>query len=147
MLMKKMFALIVLVWVFISLVTIGAWASPPQTDKDCLAEAIYFEGRSESIIGQLAIANVALNRTVDNVCNTVHDRCQFSYWCDGKSERMTDTTAKKEAYRIARLALDGAVVSQTRGATHYHATYVHPKWADKLQFLGQIGKHKFYLEE
>ena len=93
--MKKMFALIVLVWVFISLVTMGAWASTTQTDKDCLAEAIYFEGRSESIIGQLAIANVALNRTVDNVCNTVHDRCQFSYWCDGKSERMTDTTAKK----------------------------------------------------
>tara|TARA_R110000744_G_scaffold4402_1_gene15933 strand:- start:483 stop:923 length:441 start_codon:yes stop_codon:yes gene_type:complete len=144
--MKRAFALIVLVWVFISLATLGAWAGTIQTDEDCLAEAVYFEGRSEPFIGQLAIANVALTRTTKSVCATVHDRCQFSYWCDGKHEIMNDTKAKETSYTVARLALDGAVVGEVEGATHYHATYVNPHWSSELLYLGQIGKHLFYLE-
>ena len=143
--MKRMFALIVLVWAFISLVTLGAWASPVQTEQDCLAEAVYFEGRGEPFIGQIAIANVVLNRTTKSICLTVHDkRCIFSYWCDGKHEIMKDVKAKEVAYTVARLALDGAVVARLDEATHYHADYVNPYWAGTLEYIGQIGKHLFY---
>ena len=121
-------------------------AMAEQTDEDCMAEAIYFEGRSEPIIGQLAIANVILNRVVVSVCATVHDRCQFSYWCDGKPEIMDDIKAKNAAYNVGRLAMDGAVVGQVEGATHYHANYVNPKWSKELAFLNQIGRHLFYME-
>ena len=145
--MKRVFALIILVWAFISLATFGAWAGTVQTDLDCLAEAIYYEGRSEPFIGQLAIANVALTRTTKSVCATVHDRCQFSYWCDGKHEIMLDVKAKEHSYMVAKLAMDGAVVGETEGATHYHATYVNPYWAGKLFYLGRIGKHLFYIED
>ena len=145
--MKRVFALIILVWAFISLATFGAWAGTVQTDQDCLAEAIYYEGRSEPFIGQLAIANVALTRTTKSVCATVHDRCQFSYWCDGKHEIMLDAKAKEHSYMVAKLAMDGAVVGETEGATHYHATYVNPYWAGKLFYLGRIGKHLFYIED
>ena len=121
-------------------------ANAEQTDVDCIAEAIYFEGRSEPIIGQLAIANVILNRVVVSVCATVPDRCQFSYWCDGKLETMDDIKAKNIAYNVGRLALDGAVVGQVEGATHYHASYVNPKWTNELFFLSRIGRHLFYME-
>jgi len=121
-------------------------AMAEQTDEDCMAEAIYFEGRSEPVIGQLAIANVILNRVTVSVCATVHDRCQFSYWCDGKLEDMSDITAKAVAYSVSRLALDGATVRQVEGATHYHANYVNPKWSKELLFLNQIGLHLFYTE-
>ena len=146
--MKKFFLLLIVTWILIGMAisTAGA-ADTVQTDLDCLAEVVYFEGRSESFIGQLAIANVVLMRTTESICATVHDRCQFSYWCDGKLEVMRDTKAKETSYTVARLALDGAIVGETEGATHYHATYVNPMWAGELLYLHQIGKHLFYIEE
>ena len=146
--MKKLLMLLLTAWALLGVTLASSRASDnAQTDLDCLAEAIYFEGRSEPFIGQLAIANVVLIRTTKSICDTVHDRCQFSYWCDGKHEIMRDATAKATSYTVARLALDGAIVGETEGATHYHATYVNPYWAGKLFYVDQIGKHLFYIED
>jgi len=128
----------------------------PAESKDfhdneyCLAEAIYFEGRGEPALGQLAIANVILNRVKspeypNQACLVVRN-CQFSYYCDGKNERMTDKKAFRMAEKIAFFALDTAVVGDVEHAMFYHADYVKPYWADKFKYLGQIGKHKFYKE-
>tara|TARA_B110000211_G_C13666906_1_gene372774 strand:- start:107 stop:553 length:447 start_codon:yes stop_codon:yes gene_type:complete len=140
------FIILVIILLLALPILVLSQANAAQTDEDCMAEAIYFEGRSEPIIGQLAIANVILNRITVSVCDTVHDRCQFSYWCDGKLEDMTDIEAKNVAYSVGRLALDGATVGQVEGATHYHANYVNPKWSKDLLFLNQIGVHLFYSE-
>tara|TARA_R110000850_G_scaffold83934_1_gene180101 strand:+ start:279 stop:710 length:432 start_codon:yes stop_codon:yes gene_type:complete len=142
--MTKLFVIGLTVWGLIVFSTLVALASP-QEDVDCLAEAVYFEGRGEPFIGQLAIANVVLNRTTKSICLTVHDkRCIFSYWCDGKHEKMLDLKAKETSYAVARLALDGAMAGSVMTATHYHATYVNPYWAGTLTYLDQIGKHLFY---
>jgi len=126
----------------------------------CLVEAIYFEARSESFIGQLAVANVILERVSskyfpNTICkvvksgsyfkgNPVKNRCTFSYWCDGKPERMYNNLSYKRAITVKDLALSGIVVATVNKATHYHALYVNPKWAKEMKKLSQIGKHIFY---
>ena len=130
----------------------------------CLVEAIYHEARSQSLIGMLAVANVILTRTYskkfpDTICGVVHqgrywknspvrDKCQFSYWCDGKPETIANVDAYQESVGAAELALQGAVLSQTGGATHYHAAYVTPYWSmdEEFMVLGQIGSHIFYID-
>jgi|TARA_R110000822_G_scaffold118277_2_gene250954 spore germination cell wall hydrolase CwlJ-like protein len=126
----------------------------------CLVEAIYFEARSESFIGQLAVANVILERVSNKyfpntICkvvksgkyfkgNPVKYKCAFSYWCDGKSEKMHSYSSYDEALSVKSLALSGTIISITNKATHYHASYVNPKWSKGLKKLSQIGKHIFY---
>ena len=121
----------------------------------CLAQAIYFEARGESETGQRAVAEVILNR-VDNrrwpntVCRVVqqgaHRRngCQFSYYCDGVPERVTNRRAFQLAERIAKDALSTDARPLTKGATHYHATSVRPSWSRKLTKTAQYGTHIFY---
>ena len=146
---------IILALIFIFIIKTGQ-----ASEKDCLTEAIYFEARSESFVGQLAVANVILERVrhpkfPDTICKVVHDgryyqgvpvrnKCAFSYWCDGKPEIMKDKEAVKTANSIAILALDGVLVEEVQGATYYHATYTHPKWAYEFQMIARIGKHLFY---
>jgi spore germination cell wall hydrolase CwlJ-like protein len=133
-------------------------------ERQCLVEAIYFEARSESLLAQLAIANVILERVkLINFPNTVCDvvkqgryykghpvkhKCAFSYWCDGKSEKMHNQKAKQNAIKIAAMAASGVLVDQTLYATHYHATYVNPYWASNENFerVAQIGVHIFYIQ-
>lgn len=133
-------------------------------DFNCLVEAIYHEARSEKMIPQLAVANVILTRVEssnfpDTICKVVHqgrywkknpvrNKCHFSYWCDGKSERMKDLKALKKVLSVAEMALRGVQIKQTIGATHYHAAYVTPSWASDPHFklLGQIGLHIFYID-
>tara|TARA_Y100001951_G_C11252617_1_gene247389 strand:+ start:273 stop:746 length:474 start_codon:yes stop_codon:yes gene_type:complete len=133
-------------------------------DFNCLVEAIYHEARSEEMIPQLAVANVILTRVEnsnfpDTICKVVHqgrywkknpvrNKCHFSYWCDGKSERMKDLKALKKVLSVAEMALRGVQIKQTIGATHYHAAYVTPSWASDPHFklLGQIGLHIFYID-
>lgn len=133
-------------------------------DMSCLAEAVYFEARSEPFIAQLAVANVVLERVYserypDNVCDVVHqakkwkgkpirNKCQFSYWCDGKPETIANVEAYNEAVTASELALKGVVLGVTSGATHYHAAYVYPYWASDDEFvsLGQVGGHIFYID-
>ena len=134
------------------------------TERKCLVEAIYFEGRSESVLAQLAIANVILERVKqpafpDTVCkvvragryykgNPIRNKCAFSYWCDGKSEKMYNKNAKEIAIEVATMAVKGVLVDSTMYATHYHATYVYPYWARHYTFeiIGQLGFHIFYIQ-
>lgn len=123
----------------------------------CLTEAIYFEARGEPTQGQVAVAEVVLNRVdaenyPDNVCDVINQgtgrlhACQFSYTCDGITERVTEPIAWEEAGRIARALLDGAPRRLTNAATHYHADYVDPYWAQVYPQTAQVGRHIFYRQ-
>ncbi|MEL6679356.1 MAG: cell wall hydrolase [Pseudomonadota bacterium] len=121
----------------------------------CLTQALYFEARGESIAGQVAVAEVILNRVddkryPDTVCGVIRqgetrrNACQFSYMCDGKKEVIHDQTAWRHLGRIAHLMLEGRPRILTDGATHYHATSVTPGWARRLTQTVWIDDHKFY---
>lgn len=123
----------------------------------CLAEAIYFEARGESLRGQFAVAEVILNRVEsarypDTVCGVVRqgaDRrsgCQFSYVCDGKPEVITDQASWDRAGKIARLMLDNEDRPLTEGATHFHTTAVRPVWSRIYEQTARIGAHLFYRQ-
>lgn len=123
----------------------------------CLAEAIYFEARGEPLNGQMAVAEVILNRVdarnyPDTICEVVNQgtgdlhACQFSYTCDGLPEHMSDDDAWRMAGKIARHLLDGAPRTLTRDATHYHADYVDPYWAKVYPRTTQVGRHIFYRQ-
>ena len=122
-------------------------------DWQCLTEAIYFEARGESLDGQIAVAEVILNR-VDSplyprtVCGVVKQRgsggCQFSYICDRLSDRIREVDAYRRAGKIARLMLDGAPRGLTQGATYFHTVDVNPRWARSFQRTAAIGAHLFY---
>ncbi|MGA2795072.1 MAG: cell wall hydrolase [Roseiarcus sp.] len=122
----------------------------------CLAEAIYFEARSEPEDGQAAVAQVVLNRVRSgnyptNVCGVVYqDRnrpfaCQFSFACEGRSLRIEEPGPWAVAVRIAKDVVSGAVYNPLVGeAVNYHANYVTPYWASALQRVDRIGHHIFY---
>lgn len=127
------------------------------TAATCLAMALYYEARSEGPDGMLAVAEVIINRVQhpefpSTVCEVVkedrgpeaHD-CQFSFYCDGKGENPRDLVAWSTARDIADMALDGDVLGH--GATYYHATSVHPFWADIFTPVGKIGDHIFYVDQ
>jgi len=128
----------------------------PPKELECLAVAIYHEARGESERGQMAVAQVILNRKdadtwPDTVCGVVFENehrrnaCQFSFACDGRSDAMRDRKAAKVARRIAADALAGRnLVPEVERADHYHATYVAPSWAPRLRRLAGIGTHVFY---
>jgi len=141
------------------------YITPLKADElSCLAEAVYFEARSESFVAQLAVANVILERVSsekypDDICSVVHqsrkwkgkpirNKCQFSYWCDGKPETIANVDAYQQSVNASELALQGVILAQTDGATHYHAAYVVPYWAtdDSFLTLGQVGLHIFYID-
>lgn len=135
-----------------------AWlfSQPVPTGDDqwqCLTQALYFEARGESLKGQFAVAEVILNR-VDSpaypstVCGVVGQRgggsCQFSYVCDGASDKMRERIPMERAKRIARVMLDGAPRLLTDGATHFHTRGVRPRWARQYPKTAAIGAHLFY---
>ena len=81
----------------------------------------------------------------ERIYHPIRDRCQFSWWCDGKSDNIKDGDAWRKAQEIAyRLVNDYKHRGLTEGASHYHATYVNPKWAPTLDLVGRIGTHIFY---
>ena len=81
----------------------------------------------------------------ERIYHPIRDRCQFSWWCDGKSDNIKDGDAWRKSQEIAyRLVNDYKHRGLTEGATHYHATYVNPKWAPTLDLVGRIGTHIFY---
>lgn len=131
---------------------------PENLNKEerCLAEAIYFEARSEPEDGQAAVAQVVLNRVKSglyptSVCGVVyqnrsrHNACQFSFACEGRALRVTEPDSWKTAVRIAREVTFGETYNaDVGGATHYHANYVRPFWAKRLKKMDVIGRHIFY---
>lgn len=122
----------------------------------CLANAIYFEARSEPVRGQMAVAQVVMNRVFsgfypDNVCDVVYQNahrrlaCQFTFACDGKSKAIHDRGSWARANRIAKQTLDGLIyLPEVAKSTHYHAAYVHPGWAREMRKLARFGLHSFY---
>ncbi len=119
----------------------------------CLAMNVYHEARSEDLNGQVAVAEVTLNRVnsskyPDNVCDVVWQRKQFSWTLDGKS----DVPKDEQAWRRAKLVAWYAMESDSRkvvgyGVTHYHADYVQPYWTTSFERVAKIGTHIFYRSE
>jgi len=152
--------LILITLITLIMITVSAKAE----NFDCLVEAVYHEARSESLLAMLSVANVILTRKESSnfpntICKVVHqgkywkgnpvrDKCQFSYWCNGKPERYVEVEGLIKSINVSEMALKGIQVKQTVGATHYHANYVTPSWASDPRFkaLGSIGKHLFYID-
>ena len=122
----------------------------------CLALNVYHEARSDPMIGRYAVAHVVMNRVQSDrypasTCDVVHEgykkgkhKCQFSWYCDGKSDKPKDPEAWAWAVLVAYDVLQGRVGDVTDGATHYHASYTKPYWADKLNYTVTYGSHLFY---
>ena len=121
----------------------------------CLAEALYFEARGESVKGQFAVAEVILNRVSsadfpDSVCGVIHQgtgrkyQCQFTYTCDGQAETITNRAAFRDVQKVARLMMEGAPRRLTDGATFYHTKAVSPRWSRVFSHTTTIGVHQFY---
>ncbi len=126
----------------------------------CLALNMYHEARGEPIEGVLAVGMVTLNRVADsrypnNVCDVVtqaktwkgrpiRNKCQFSWYCDGRSDKIGNETIWTAMYALARFMYYDKNNDITQGATHYHAVSVNPKWAKKLIKTRVISRHVFY---
>lgn len=129
----------------------------PTPDWKCLSEALYFEARGEGTRGQLAVAEVILNRVdsdqyPDDVCSVVHQGagsagCQFSYNCDGKKEVISNKKIYKRIGKLAWLMLEGRPRNLTNDALYFHNTSVHPSWSRKYVKTARIGHHIFYRPE
>jgi len=131
----------------------------------CLAQNIYYEARGSNLADQLAVADVVLNRVQDTrypntICGVVkqglkhpngqmkRNQCQFSWYCDGKSDYPTDKDAWVNAQQRAYMMMvHGDFRGISEGATHYHANYVQPRWARNFDLVGRIGVHVFYRWE
>lgn len=130
-------------------------AATGEADWKCLSQALYFEARGESVKGQFAVAEVILNRVKssrfpDNVCGVIRQgtgrkyQCQFTYTCDGNSEKIREPGAYRNVGKVARAVLDGRAEALTNGATHYHTTAVRPRWSRVYKKTARIGVHIFY---
>jgi N-acetylmuramoyl-L-alanine amidase len=129
--------------------------TPFDSALDCLALNIYWEARAEPRLGQIAVAEVTLNRVADpafphTVCGVVRqgeerglNLCQFSWHCDGIDDRPRDPSAWQRARRLAILALSGRLSDPTGGARWFHSDQVDPDWPE-LTPIVKIGSHVFY---
>jgi spore germination cell wall hydrolase CwlJ-like protein len=135
---------------------LGLTGKARANHERCLANAIYFESRGEAERGQIAVAQVIMNRTFsgyypDNVCGVVyqnahrHLACQFTFACDGIPDVVTEPDAWAVATRIARDTLDGKLwLPEVGKATHYHAHWVRPSWVNEMKRMWKFGVHTFY---
>ena len=141
-------------------------------DVDCLAKNIYFEAGVESTAGKLAVANVTINRKLNKsypntICGVVQegihyysaklndhvpvrDRCQFSWYCDGRldipNEGRTWNSAQALAVKVLDSYYEDKLIDITDGATHYHANWMetYPKWSKQKKIMASIDRHIFY---
>ena len=151
-------------WIILAIVALTVafsdevFATNTNEEVECLAQNMYWESRNQSFRGLLAVGNVVMNRVKDNrfpntVCEVVHqsvmikswktgkyipkrNRCQFSWYCDGKPEKVPAV----EVYT-------GWFDDITEGATHYHAYYVKPEWAETKTPTVRVDAHIFYRWE
>ena len=126
---------------------------PKGEEWACLAEALYFEARGETLVGQFAVAEVILNRvdsttypnTICGVVNQSNSRgCQFSYTCDGHADVIREKKAYEQVGKVAWVMIQGRPRTITGRATHYHTTAVRPSWSRKFVRTAKIGSHIFY---
>jgi spore germination cell wall hydrolase CwlJ-like protein len=150
--------------------SIDIYITPQVTaDEVCLAEAIYFEAGNQTVPGMTAVGQVILNRVAsphfpDTVCGVVHQgpldgseislhRCQFTYFCDGKSDAypVNDQPGEVKAARfskaVASILIHEEVEDLSMGSTFYHASYVTPFWKDIFEPVAEVGMHVFYVAE
>jgi N-acetylmuramoyl-L-alanine amidase len=124
----------------------------------CLALNIYHEARGEPLQGKIAVAHVVLNRVAarqypGQICAVVQQggqrrryRCQFSWWCDGRSDQPRDVAAWRESLLVALLIRRGATDDPTKGSLWYHADSVSPYWSKIFKPYTKIGRHIFYVK-
>ena len=144
-------------------VQVAAENQARQEQQHCLALNIYHEARSESTTGKRAVAWVTLNRVQsqrypDTICDVVYqahldsngnpkrNQCQFSWFCDGKSDSIKNTTEWERSLALANMVMNnyGKNPDPTDGATMYHATYVNPVWRKDYTRTVRIDEHIFY---
>ncbi len=143
-----------------------------QMETSCLANNVYHEARNQGTAGQIAVMFVTLNRVMDErypntVCDVVHQgphkpswkgtgemipvrhKCQFSWYCDGKSDEVRNDSIYQNIYTLTDLIINGTIttIDITEGATHYHADYVLPAWARTKTKTIEIEDHIFYRWE
>ena len=128
----------------------------------CLAMNVYWEARSQSTAGQIAVAQVVINRVNDsrypeNVCSVVtqgvvhsgtdlpvRHKCQFSWYCDRKSDKILDVKMWRECLRVAEAVLNKELFDITEGSLWYHSVKVKPYWAASKTKVVQVNNHIFY---
>jgi spore germination cell wall hydrolase CwlJ-like protein len=124
--------------------------------EKCLAEAVYFEARGEAVRGQIAVAQVVMNRAFSGfypstVCGVVyqnkhrHLACQFTFACDNVADVVREPDMWDRAKKIAKAMLDGQLwLPEVAKSTHYHAYWVHPSWVHEMKKMYKFGVHTFY---
>ena len=136
---------------------LAAYLKQQRAEQACLAQAIYFEARSEPTLGQIAVAGVVMNRVEsgkypDTICGVVFQNdhmknaCQFSFACDGKADVARSRKHWRSAMQLAKAFMDGTKKAHViRNAMYYHADYVSPDWATRMHIVKKIGRHIFYI--
>ena len=173
--MYKLKVLFILILILFSSNSFGQWsivAEDIDEELICMAKNIYFEAGNQPLAGKLSVAFVTINRVVssqfpDSVCDVIYqaeyrnnymgnevpiiDRCQFSWFCDGKSDTPTDSYTWLQSMEVAREILEVnnyqsrmILIDNTEGALWYHADYVKPNWSNYLQEIVTIENHIFY---
>ena len=159
-----------------ALLVIAVYSAPTMgSDRDgarfCLAQNMYFEAGNQSIAGKIAVSQVVFNHVLndnfpDSVCDVIYqaklskwhltngrevplrNKCQFSWYCDGKPDVPVDSATWEESLRLAQTILEAQAspywTDFTEGALWYHADYVYPYWADSLNKTSVIDNHIFY---
>jgi spore germination cell wall hydrolase CwlJ-like protein len=124
--------------------------------EKCLADAVYFEARGEAVRGQIAVAQVVMNRTFSGfypstVCGVVyqnkhrHMACQFTFACDNNPDVVNEPDMWDRARKIAKAMLDGQLwLPEVAKSTHYHAYWVRPSWVNEMKKMYRFGVHTFY---
>jgi hypothetical protein len=124
--------------------------------EKCLAEAVYFEARGEAVRGQIAVAQVVMNRVFsgkypDTVCGAVyqnkhrHLACQFTFACDNNADVIREPEMWERAKKISKAMLDGQIwLPEVGKSTHYHAYWVRPSWVAEMKKMYKTGVHTFY---
>jgi spore germination cell wall hydrolase CwlJ-like protein len=135
---------------------LGLTGKAREKAEKCLANAVYFEARAEPVRGQIAVAQVVMNRVFsgyypNDVCGVVYQNanrrfaCQFTFACDGIPDVVNEPEAWVRAKQIASETLDGKLwLPEIGKATHYHAYWVRPSWVHEMIKLNKIGVHTFY---
>ncbi|QPQ56188.1 cell wall hydrolase [Allosphingosinicella flava] len=120
-----------------------------DSEKDCLARAVYYEARGEPLEGQLAVANVVLNRAASgrypaSLCAVVRQPAQFSFVRRGHIPAAPRNAAWARAVGIAHVASARFASGLSSNVLWYHADYVAPSWGRRLTRVTKIGAHIFY---
>ena len=137
-------------WPLYALVDRYSAGAPLDEQADCMATAVYFEARGESLQGQLAVARVIMNRAASGKyppswCATVKQPWQFSFVRNGMFPTIDYGSASwRKALGVTRLAISGAVPTLSQDVLWYHADYVAPSWGQRLTRVEKIGVHIFY---